>query len=158
MLRRRYLFPAVYLAFLLPFALGVPVAAKLAVLVACPSLALAINSRAIARIAILLLTALCTFVPLLLLVKGSLCSSLPRGAAETLFSCVAQRSVAVLLNVCLLSSVFLLATANEWRGSLVATMNNMCVPRSVRMMAIVSGSLIGEFRRAMNRVYQAFTA
>jgi hypothetical protein len=158
MLRMRYLFPAVYLVFLLPAALGSALEAKVAVLVACPSLAVAINFRAIARIVVLLLTALCTLVPFLLLVQSAVCSSSIYSTPGSLVLCATQRSLAVLLNVGLLSSVFLLAAANEWRGSLVATINAMYLPRSVRMMAIVSGAMIGEFRRAMIRVHHAFTA
>lgn len=72
--------------------------------------------------------------------------------------CVSQKSLAVLLNVGSFSSVFLLAAANEWRDSLVATINGMYLPRRVRMMTIVSGAMVGEFRRAIFRVHQAFTA
>jgi hypothetical protein len=157
-LRNRYLFPAIYVAFLLPAALGMPVEAKVAVLVTCPSLAVAINLRQTARIIVLLLTALSTLVPFLLLVQSAVCSSSMYAVSEPLVHCIVQRSFVVLLNVGLLSCVFMLAAANEWRGSLVATINRMCLPRSVRMTAIVSGAMIGEFRRAVIRVHHAFTA
>ena len=158
MLSTKYLFPAAYLVFLLPAVPGLPIEAKAAVLVACCCLAFAINARSIIRIVGLLLTALCTLVPFLVLVQSAVCSSSINSMSVPLVPCVAQKSLAVLLNVGLLSSVFLLAAANEWRGSLVATINGMCLPRSIRMMAIVSGSMIGEFRRAMIRVHHAFTA
>jgi hypothetical protein len=158
MMRNRYLFPGIYAVFLLPSLLGSSVEAKVAVLIACPSLAFVINLRPIVRILVLLLTALCTLVPFLLLVQSVVCSSPTYSAPESLVHCITQRSLAVLLNVCVLSSAFLLATANEWRGSLVATINRMCLPRSVRMMAIVSGAMIGEFRRSIIRIHQAFTA
>lgn len=72
--------------------------------------------------------------------------------------CMTQKSIAVLLNVSLLSSVSLLAVANEWRGSMVVTINGMCLPRNIRIIAIISGAMIGEFERAMIRVHHAFTA
>lgn len=158
MLRTRYLFPSVYAVFFLPAALGSPVAVKVAVLVACPCLALAINMRPITRVVALLLTALCTLVPFLMLVQSAVCSSSASAMPASLVLCITRKSLTVLLNVGLLSSVFILAAANEWRGSLVATINGMCLPRSVRMMAIVSGAMIGEFRRAMIRVHHAFTS
>lgn len=157
-LRNRYLFPAAYALFFLPAALGSPLEVKIGVLILCPSLAFTINLRAIIRIVGLLLTALCTLVPFLFLVQSAVCSSSVESVSRPLMHCIIQRSLAVLLNVGLLSSVFLLAAANEWRGSLVATINGLCLPRSVRMMAIVSGAMIGEFRRAMIRVHHAFTA
>jgi hypothetical protein len=158
MLRNRYLFPAVYAVFFLPAVLGSPVEAKVAVLVACPSLAFAINLRSIIPILVLLLTALSTLVPFLLLVQSAICSSSIYSIPGSLVFCITQRSLDVLLNVGLLSSVFLLVVANEWRGSLVATINGMCLPRSVRMIVIVSGAMIGEFRRAIIRIHHAFTA
>lgn len=158
MLRHRYPFPAVYAVFFLPAAIGSPLEGKLAVLVACPILALAINVRPVGRIVVLLLTALCTLVPFLVLVQSAVCTSSLIAVPASVVLCITQRSLAVLLNVSLLSSVFMLAAANEWRGSLVETINRMCLPRSVRMMAIISGAMIGEFRRAMIRVHHAFTA
>jgi hypothetical protein len=157
MLRRRLLFPAVYPFFLLP-AFGSSVEAKVAVFLACPCLALAINFRPITRIVVLLLTALSTLVPLLLAVQTVVCTSPAHISAGSLPHCIVQRSLAVVLNVCLLGSVFLLAAANEWRGSLVATVNGMYLPRNIRVMAILSGAMISGFRRSALRVHHAFTA
>lgn len=157
MLKNRYLFPAIYVALLLPAILGSSTNIKAVALCACLSLALIVNLRSIVRIGLLLLTAFCTLIPFLLLVQSAICSS-HQTILLSLGDCVIQSSVAVLLNVGSLSAVFLLATANEWRGSAVETINGMAIPRTVRTMAIVSSAMIGEFRRAMTRVHQAFTA
>lgn len=158
MLKTRLLFPAVYIVFFVPTAVGFPMAVKVAVLVLCPSLALAINFRPAARLAGLLLTAFGTLVPFLILVQAAVCSSSATEVPTSLLFCIIQKALTVLLNVSVLSAVFTLAAANEWRGSLLATINGMCLPRSIRMVAIISGAMIGEFRRAMIRVHHAFTA
>jgi hypothetical protein len=58
----------------------------------------------------------------------------------------------------LAASILLLAAANEWKGSLLATVNGLWLPRSVRMMLVVTGVMSGDFRQAMTRVHHAFTA
>jgi len=130
---------------------------KLFVLVACPCLAFLINWRSVSHLVGLLSIALGTLVPFLLLVQSGVCSASLRKIHD-LPDCVLHRSVDVLLNVCLLSAALILATANEWRGSLPATINNMGLPRSIRSTTIVAGSMIGEFQRAMLRVHHAYTA
>lgn len=158
MLKNRHLFPAVYAVFLLPTVLGYPIRAKVVLFVACAGLAFIINARPIVRIVILFLTSLCTLVPFLILVQSAVCSSLEQIVWQSLTQCVLQRSFAVLINVGLFSSVLLLAVANEWQESLVTTINRMWLPRNIRVMIIVSGAMIGEFRRAMLRVHHAYTA
>jgi hypothetical protein len=157
MISHRFLFPAIYPFFLVP-TFSSPVYVKLAIVIGGPCLALAFNFRAIRRLGMLLLVALVTLLPMLLLVQTAVCTSPSVPLFDSLASCIVQRSVAVLLNVCGLSSVFLVAAANEWRGSLVATINGMCLPRQVRVMAIVSAAMIGGFRRSMLRVHHAYTA
>lgn len=154
----RYLFPALYVVFLFPSTPGAPIEAKIVAFFMSSILAFVINMRSIIRIVLLLVTALGTLVPFLFLVQSAICSSVTNLPTGAFLLCVMQRSLAVLLNVGLLSSVFMLAAANEWRGSLVATINGMFLPRSVGIMAIVAGAMIGEFRRAMIRVHHAFTA
>jgi hypothetical protein len=157
MLTRRILFPTVYLVFLLPLITS-STALRAVVLIACPVIALAIGFRRVKAMFILLATAFGTLIPLLLLVQADVCSSAAFGAASGFLSCIAERSVAVILNVCLLSSLSLLAVANEWRGSLPPTINRMGLPRSIRVMTIVSGAMIGGFRRSMYKVHHAFTS
>jgi hypothetical protein len=107
------------------------------------------------RTSALLVTAFCTLIPLLLVVQSSACLS--SGAASAVARCVASGSSVVLANAAILSSVVVLATANEWRGSLLSTVNGMYLPRYLRVVAVVAGAMIAEFRRAVLRVHQAFT-
>lgn len=153
-----YLFPAIYSMFLLPLLFGWPGAIKVALALVCLCAALVINARFIRRIVILLLVGACTLIPFLALVQSAICSSEATTVGQTFERCVIGRSTGVLSNIALLSSAFLLAAANEWRGSGLATFNGMRLPRSVRIMAIVAAAMIGEFRRAMTKVHQAFTA
>jgi hypothetical protein len=157
MFKERYVFPTVYLLLVLTALLEPSIRIRLGLICACVLLSLLINARAISRFFILILLALCTLIPLLLLVQGAVCSSaqvqnLPWG------SCVAERIVRVLLNMGALTAIFLLASANEWRGSIVQTVNRLTLPRNIRMIAIIAGAMIGDFRRGMTRVHQAFTA
>lgn len=153
----RYLFPLVYAFLLLPVVLDLPLSAKTGVLVACTALALFVNTRIFGRIFLLLVVALGTLTPLLIVVQSAVCWSPGTSLAPLFAQCVVPRSLIILLNAGLLSSAFLLAAANEWRGSLVTTVNGMWLPRNVRMVSIVAGAMIGEFRRAALRVHQAFT-
>jgi hypothetical protein len=155
-LKHRYLFPAVYPLLLVPSIFTPPV--KGVVIVVYAMLAMMISARAVGRLVILFVTACCTLLPLLLLVQGTICSSSIRSPAESFAQCAMQRSILVLFNMGLLSSVFLLAGANEWRGSMVATINGLYLPRSVRIIAIAASAMIWEFRHAAIRVYHAFTA
>src|SRR5437867_1223524 len=121
MLRHRRLFPAIYRVLFLPAALRWATEVRVAVVVVCLSLAFLINFRAIRRFLALVTTALLTLVPLLILVQSAVCTSATRSMPEPFAPCVVRRSLPVLLNVGSLSAVFLLAAANEWRGSLVMT-------------------------------------
>lgn len=156
-LRGRYLFPAIYLALLVPLFLGSSNEIKGAMLVLF-LLALVLNGRAIWPIVLLVLTSLATLAPFLVLVQTGLCSSSGHHAWLPLLQCAGRNASNVLLNIAVLSSVVLVAVANEWQGSLVATVNRMALPRSVRIMAIVAGAMIGEFRRAVLKVHHAYTA
>jgi len=156
MWRARYLFPAAYFVLLLVATLASSMNLKLFVVLTCLGLALLVNRHPVSRFLVLFVTALGTLVPLLVFVQSTICSSLM--PSKPLALCTIERSATVLLNVGLLTSIFILAAANEWRGSLVETVNGMYLPRNVRIMAIVSGAMIGEFRRAIIRVHHAFTA
>lgn len=160
MLTRRAPFPAVYLLFLLPL-LSSSAALKTAVLFGCPILALVISFRHAIKMLSVVATALATLLPLLFIVQASICTSPGAFQISTgsfFLHCVTIRSTEVLLNVCMLSSVSLLSAANEWQGSLCETINRMTLPRSIRIMVIVSGAMIGGFRRAMYKVHHAFTS
>jgi hypothetical protein len=157
-LRNRLFFPAIYLVFLLPVVTSLSAGVKLAVLGLCIFLAFTINYRPILRIFALFLTGLCTLIPFLFLVQSAVCSSFVYSDLMSFVLCMTQKSIAVLLNVSLMSSVSLLAIANEWRGSMLMTINGMCLPRNIRTIAVIVGAMIGEFKRAMIRVHQAFTA
>ena len=158
MLKQRYLFPIVYAIFLIPVVIGSPVTCRVLVFATCAVLAFLINTRTILNIIALLATSLCTLIPFLLIVQGAVCSSSGSPISSPLLDCVIERSLAVLLSVGLLTSVLLLAVANEWQGSVVGTVNRMSLPRDVRLMVVVAGAMIGEFRRAVIRVHHAFTA
>ena len=159
MLKSRYLFPAVYTIFLLPFVLDSSLILKALFLITYVCLACVINIRSITGFLILFLIAQSTFAPFLVLVQSAMCSSSSMQFLSSAFTrCVVHESLAVQINVSSLYAVFILAVANEWRGSLVLTMNSMNLPRTVRTIAIVSGAMIGEFRRAVFRVHHAFTA
>lgn len=155
-LRQRHLFPAIYIVLALPLVVHSELRVKLATVLLCCVGALTINFRIASRFLMLLFTALLTLAPLLLLVQGAACWSSNSQILAELSNCAARR-LPILLDVGLLSSALLLIIANEWRGALLLTMNGMYLPRNVRLIAVVSGAMIGEFRRAVSRVHQAFT-
>lgn len=117
-----------------------------------------INFRYILRILTLFLTALCTLIPFLFLVQSAVCSSFVYSDWMSFMLCMTRKSIAVLLNASLLTAVSLLTVANEWRGSILVTVNGMYLPRSIRTMVMIVGAMIGEFKHAMVRVHHAFTA
>lgn len=158
LLRRRYLFPGIYFVLLLPILLQTGLAVKASLAVLLLALAITVNGRAVKPIVFLVLTSLATLTPFLLLVQAAVCSSSSQAGWRPLMECAGQNAIGVLLNIGLLSSVVVLGAANEWRGSLVASINRMALQRNVRMMAIVSGAMIGEFRRAVLKVHHAYTA
>jgi hypothetical protein len=153
----RRLFPLIYASLLLPVAQQQNHVVRIAVLAASPALALLINFRLAVRVITVLAVALLTLIPLLVLVQGAMCQSPGQVAQRSLVECVSLRLLTVVPNVGMLSATLLLAAANEWRSSLLATVNGMYLPRSIRMVAIISGAMVGEFRRAIVRVHQAFT-
>jgi hypothetical protein len=57
----------------------------------------------------------------------------------------------------ILGATIMLAVANEWRGSMLTTINGLYLPYRLRLVAVVAGAMIGEFQRAAQRAHQAFT-
>ena len=153
--RGRFLFPFVYIILLVPAALGSELRTKAICIVAYIVVGSVINVRMALRISGLLLAAFCTLIPLLLVVQGSACLS--PSTALTVVDCITGGSSAVLVNAAVLSSVVVLSTANEWRGSFLTTVNGMYLPRRLKIVTIVAGAMIAEFQRAVTRVHQAFT-
>jgi hypothetical protein len=158
MLRRRYLFPGIYITFFLPMLMQTPYETRAALCAIIFVVALVINGRAIMPLVLLIITSLITLIPFLFLVQAAVCSSSDQSTWLPLVVCTVKKTLGILLNIGLLSSVLLLVAANEWHGSLVASINRMMLPRTIRIMAIVSGAMIGEFRRAVLRVHHAYTA
>lgn len=156
--RARYLFPTIYFVFLLPIVLKSPTEIKISLTALYLVLTLIVNGRAITPFILLILTSLATLTPFLLVVQAAVCSSTGQLAWLSVAQCAGGNAVRILLNIGLMSGAVLLAAANEWQGSLVDSINRMMLPRSVRIMAIVSGALIGEFRRAALKVHHAYTA
>lgn len=153
---KRYAFPAVYVTLLLPILLNSSPLLKSYVIAGSASVAALVNPARAFRVAVLLLLTLGSLVPLLLIVQGSACWGVPTPTA-TLLHCVGARAGGVLLNAAILGAAVMLAVANEWRGSLLTTVNGLCLPRSLRFVGVVAGAMIGEFQRATFRVHQAFT-
>jgi hypothetical protein len=158
MRRIGYLFPYIYLVFLVPVVPPSPHHTRIFAIFLSLALAATNNMRAIKRVVMLLCVAIGTLIPFLVLVQSAVCSSMPEVGSGVFSSCVIDRALHVLVSVGLLSAVFLLAAGHEWRGTLVATLNGMNIPRSVAMIAIIGGAMIGEFRRATAKVHHAFTA
>lgn len=156
--RKRFLFPAIYLALLIPVGSNLNEQAKFALVGLYTVLALGVNGRAMARMAVLIAISLTTFLVLSLIVQSAICSRSAEQGWRPIIDCAFNNSAKVLANVALLSAAVLVATSNEWRGSLVATIGGLTLPRSVRMMVMVSGAMMGEFQRAATRVHHAFTA
>jgi hypothetical protein len=158
-MRRSYLFfPYSYAVFLAPLLLDIATGLRALICGMCMVLALMIRREAFRNLGPILLASLSTLVPFLVVVQTAVCSSSGPSIQPPLFNCVQERSLTVLVKVGLGLSVLVLAAANEWRGSLVATVNGMWLPRDFRIMVIVGGVMIGEFRKAMVRVHHAFTA
>jgi hypothetical protein len=153
---QRYAFPAIYVSLLLPVLLGAHSLLKALVVASSIMLAALLNPAPATRVATLLLLAFGTLVPLLVIIQGSACWGMP-APASTVFLCVAGRVGGVLSNAAILGTTIMLVAANEWRGSLLTTVNGLTLPRSVRFVAVAAGASIGEFRRAAFRVHQAFT-
>ncbi len=154
---RRYFFPYIYLVLLLPLAVSLPVFVKATLLAVCLGLALAIRRDVARNLAPAILASLTTMIPLLIVVQSAVCSS---SGLTTLpeFDCVKERSIEVLLKLGIGIAVLVLAASNEWRGSLLETSNAMWLPRSVRVMIVIAGVMVGEFRKATIRVQHAFAA
>ena len=153
---RRYPFPAVYLALLLPIPLGSDIIVRVGAIAGSAGMAALLNPPVFRRILGLLLLTFASLLPLLALVQGTACWSLPvQGVAYG--RCVAAHSGPVVLNTATLAATVLLAATHETRGSLPDTVNQLGLPRTLRMTAIVAAAMIGEFRKAASRVFQAFT-
>jgi hypothetical protein len=152
---RRFAFPAAYIGLLLPVLVDSGAVVRASVIVGSASLAIFSNRGVAFRIATLLLLAIGSLLPLLLVVQGSACRV--GEPAANLLNCISERAGEVMLNAALLGAAVMLAVANEWRGTLLAAVNGLYLPRSVRLVAIVAGAMGGEFQRAASRVHQAFT-
>jgi hypothetical protein len=153
---KRYAFPVIYVAALLPILLDSNPLVKLSIVAGCAAAAAFINPTPAFRVAILLLLALGSLIPLLAIVQGSACWG-PHPPWAVFFQCVGTRAGIVLLNAAILGATVMLAVANEWRGSMLTTINGLFLPRSLRFVAVVAGAMIGEFQKAGSRVHQAFT-
>jgi hypothetical protein len=157
MLHQRSPFPIVYIILLLPlFATSIEL--KTASIVTYPILGLIISRRPAAVLLLLIGTALATLVPLLVVVQAAVCSSSAYEVVTPFERCIFARSVNLLLNICLLSSISVLAAANEWRGTLPATINRMGLSRNIRIIVIVAIAMIGGFRRSFYKIHHSFTS
>jgi hypothetical protein len=153
---RRYPFPAVYLALLLPIPLGSDIVVRVGSIAGSAGIAALLNPPMFRRVLGLLLLTFASLLPLLALVQGTACWSQPvQGVGYG--RCVVAHSGAVVLNTATLAAVVLLAATREARGSLLETVNQLGLPRTLRMIAIVAAAMVGEFRKAASRVFQAFT-
>jgi hypothetical protein len=153
----RVFFPAVYVAFALPLIFATPLSFAFAA-ASCMALAAALNRRLFLALMPLVATSLLTFVLLLGLVQAAVCSSGLEGRYANLGVCLAARMPPTFLGVALLAALMLLAACNERRASLVDTINGLCLPRQIRLMATVAAAMVGEFRKAFMRVHHAATA
>lgn len=153
---RRYVFPGAYVGLLLPVMLHSDPRAKFLVILAAVLLAFLADRKIASRVAALLSLALGSLTVLLALVQGSVCWRESTGLTALSY-CVGVSGGGTVLNAAVLGSALMLGVTNEWRGSLVTTLNGLWIPRSVRLVGIVAGAMIGEFQRAAFRVHQAFT-
>jgi energy-coupling factor transporter transmembrane protein EcfT len=158
MMQRRYFFPYLYPIFMTPIFVSTPKSLQALILGICVALGFVIKRQAAWKFSLIVLTSLTTLFPFLVIVQTAVCSSPTIGTPHLTFECLSQRSLEVLLNLGLTASVILLAVSNEWRLSLVETANGMSLPRSIRTVIVLSGSTIGEFRKATLRVHHAFTS
>ena len=120
MLLKRFAFPALYISFLVPVLLGSPLLFKSIVIVVTVALSFYLNRPLALRMALLLVLALGTLIPLLALVQGAACW-IPLNPFGALFRCVADSSRAVVLNAAVLGVAAMLLVTNEWRGSMLDT-------------------------------------
>lgn len=152
------LFPHIYILFLTPLFVGDLTKVKVATVMLSVILSFTISPLMVRTMGALIFTSLLTLLPFLLVVQGAVCSGGTGNDIANTVNCAAQASLNVMLNLGVAVSALLLASANEWRGSLLDTVNGLRIPRSLRMMFVVSGVMIGDFRKAMSRVHHAFTA
>lgn len=154
----RLLFPLVYIALLAPLAFpDLPLEFKLALFLVCFCFGLLINAKIVKGVLPTILASLATLTPFIGIVQWAKCSSFEI-IQNTVSQCVITETASVLVTFGLGTSVFLLAVTNEWRGSLLNSINGLRIPRSVRTISIVGSVLIGEFRKTMARTHLAFSA
>jgi hypothetical protein len=91
-----------------------------------------------------------------IIVRGAICSGQFGGAA--LGRCAVVTAMPSVAFVGALLATFALVISVGWRGSLIATVNELPLPRDLRVVSALAGSMLGEFWRANARVHHATTA
>lgn len=151
----RRLFPYTYLVFIVAVLVPTPSEQRLVLLGAMVILAFAIGPSVAWKLGRVATISAISLVPFVLAVQWAACSA---QTAQQVSNCTLDQSVTVVARILLATSILLVAAANEWRGTLAATVNSLNLPRSLRITLAVAGAMIGEFRKAMIRVHHAFTS
>jgi hypothetical protein len=74
-------------------------------------------------------------------------------AVSALWSTLEPLSIGIAL-----ASISLLVSCMEWRGSALKTVNGMGLPRDLRIIGALVGSLVGDFSKAIQKVHFSTTA
>jgi hypothetical protein len=151
-------FPAAYLLLWIPAALLGHTDLRFGIALVALLISIVIGGSTVRRFAAVYGFALLAYAVLLGIVKAASCSAAGIPLDPTMFTCVTENAISSVGLVAALLSIVILAIANERRGSLVHTVNALTLPRDVRIVCAIAGSLLGEFRRASIRVHHATTA
>ena len=154
----RHIFPYVYVAFFVPLLAGQETFLLAGLAGIYLLICLLIKPPVVRFAAPLLLASFVTLTILTGIVQGAACSSAAMSPVESIWGCIWRETAVVVSRVALVTSVLLLVLSNEWRQSLLSSVNGLRLPRQVRMIAALGIVMAGDFRKALSRVHQAFTA
>ena len=127
---------------------------RLTITLSCIVVALIRNKQVVASMMQLMCLTLLTFIPFLLIIQSSICST----GGIPIVECSLARATPIFAKVISIFALTLLVIAYTWRGNVLRTVNALTLPRPVRIMVVISSAMVGEFRKAMFRVHHAFTS
>ena len=151
-------FPSAYLLLWFPAVLLGHLGLRVGIAVAAILVSIAIGNPIVRRFVPLFGLALLLYALLSAIVNGASCSARGIPLDPTIIPCIFSGAGPSVALIAALLSTVLLAIGNEWRASLVKTVNSLTLPRDVKIVCAIAGSLLGEFRRASLRVHHATTA
>lgn len=155
---RFYLFPSAYFILWLPAIMLAHPGGRLWIAAINIGVAASGNRQTFPRLTKFGLLSLLIFLLFALIVRSAICSTESEYAPWTLAACAGRSALPTISTAIALVTTFLMAAALEWRGSLLATVNGLGMPRDLRVICSIAGSLLGDFSRASSRIHHATTA